>query len=169
MSSEGGLRPPRTPGIARDAPAEPWPEAIAVYTNGLGAARLGRQTEARAASQRLTALEANATGTGEKLFARNIHVLRLEVEAWTEQLEGRTAEAIDRMQEAATLETSTPKHPVTPAPTLPAYELLGDLWMAQGQPARALEAYRRSLELYPNRFNSLRGVTRAEQALAKPG
>ena len=38
--------------------------------------------------------------------------------------------------------------------------------MTQGQPARALEAYRRSLELYPNRFNSLQGVSRAERALA---
>ena len=75
--------------------------------------------------------------------------------------------AIERMQEAATLETSTPKHAVTPAPTIPAHEQLGDLWMTQGQPARALEAYRRSLGLYPNRFGSLRGVSRAERALAQ--
>lgn len=144
----------------------PWPEAIAVYAQGLGAARLGRLADARAASQRLAALEANAASAGEDLFARNIRVLRLEVDAWTEQLEGRPDAAIGRMQEAATLETSTPKHAVTPAPTLPAHELLGDLWMAQGQPARALVAYRRSLELYPNRLNSLQGVARAERALA---
>ena len=68
------------------------------------------------------------------------------------------------MQEAADLETSTPKHPVTPAPTLPAHELLGDLWMAQQHPDKALTAYRRSLELYPNRANSLRGISRAEKA-----
>ena len=68
------------------------------------------------------------------------------------------------MQEAADLETNTPKHAVTPAPTLPAHELLGDLWMAQGQPGKALAAYRRSLELYPNRANSLRGVSQAEKA-----
>ena len=43
-------------------------------------------------------------------------------------------------------------------PTLPDYELLGDLWMAQEQPGKALTAYRHSLELYPNRANSLRGV-----------
>ena len=35
-----------------------------------------------AASQRLEALEANAARAGEELFARNIHVLRLEVDAW---------------------------------------------------------------------------------------
>ena len=147
----------------------PWPEAISVYAQGLGAARLGRMTDARAASRRLAALEAKAARTGEELFARNIRVLRLEVEAWTEQLEGRPDAAIDRMQEAAELETSTPKHAVTPAPTLPAHELLGDLWMAQGQPARALEAYRRSLEIYPNRFNSLRGISGAENSQAHSG
>ena len=54
---------------------------------------------------------------------------------------------------------------MTPAPTLPAYELLGDLWMAQEQPDKALAAYRHSLELYPNRSNSLRGVAQAEKAI----
>ena len=145
----------------------PWPEAITVHARGLGAARLGKPGDARAASQRLAALEANAAHAGEELFARNIRVLRLEVDAWTAQLEGEPDMAIERMQEAATLETSTPKHAVTPAPTIPAHEQLGDLWMTQGQPARALEAYRRSLELYPNRFGSLRGVSRAERALAQ--
>jgi cytochrome c-type biogenesis protein CcmH/NrfG len=36
--------------------------------------------------------------------------------------------------------------------------------MAQQHPDKALAAYRRSLELYPNRANSLGGVTRAEKA-----
>ena len=144
----------------------PWPEAIAVFARGCGSARLGKPTEARAASRRLTTLEAHAARAGEELFARNIRVLRFEVDAWTEQLEGRPDAAVARMQEAVSLETSTPKHAVTPAPTLPADEQLGDLWMVQGQPARALEAYRHSLELHPNRLNSLRGVARAEQALA---
>ena len=96
----------------------PWPEAITVHARGLGAARLGKPGDARAASQRLAALEANAAHAGEELFARNIRVLRLEVDAWTAQLEGEPDAAIERMQEAATLETSTPKHAVTPAPTI---------------------------------------------------
>jgi tetratricopeptide (TPR) repeat protein len=69
------------------------------------------------------------------------------------------------MREAAELETSTPKHAVTPAPTLPAYELLGDLFTEQGRQAEALAAYKRSLELYPKRFNSLLGAARAARAL----
>jgi hypothetical protein len=38
---------------------------------------------------------------------------------------------------------------VTPGPTLPATELLGDLLMHQKKPAQALAAYQRSLDLYP--------------------
>jgi tetratricopeptide (TPR) repeat protein len=50
---------------------------------------------------------------------------------------------------------------VTPGPTIPAHELLGDLLMEQKQPGEALEAYERSLELYPKRFNGLLGAARA--------
>ena len=69
------------------------------------------------------------------------------------------------MREAADLETSTPKAPVTPAPTLPAHELLGDLLMEQKRPADALVAYQRSMQLYPRRFNSLWGAARAAHSL----
>jgi tetratricopeptide (TPR) repeat protein len=69
------------------------------------------------------------------------------------------------MREAAELEDSTPKHAVTPGPTLPARELLGDLLAEQKRPAEALAAYRRSSELYPRRFNTLLGAARAARAL----
>jgi len=68
------------------------------------------------------------------------------------------------MREAADLEVATPKHAVTPAPTLPAHELLGDLLMAQARPADALVAYRRALGLYPRRLNGLLGAARAARA-----
>ena len=69
------------------------------------------------------------------------------------------------MRAAAELERTTPKPAVTPAPTLPADELLGDLLMELGRPQEALAAYESSLALYPNRFNGLLGAARAAQAL----
>lgn len=143
----------------------PWPEAIGVYARGLGAAHLGRADETAATVGRLETLETAARNSGEELFARNIRVLRLEIEGWIAQGKGDSARAVEHLEAAAELETNTPKHAVTPAPTLPAYELLGDLLLAQGQPEKALAAYRRSLELYPNRANSLRGVANAEQMM----
>jgi len=125
---------------------------------------LGKLEETKTAVRRLDELEKAATRSGEELFARNIKVLRLELSAWLAHAEHQRASSVELMREAAELETSTPKHAVTPAPTLPAYELLGDLFMENDQPAEALAAYKRSLELYPKRFNSLLGAARAARA-----
>ena len=138
-----------------------WPEAVAQFARGLGAAHLGRVNEARAAGERLEALDAATGKAGEDLFARNIRVLRLELTAWLAHVERKGESSVALMREAAELEASTPKHAVTPGPTLPAYELLGDLLMEQKQPAEALAAYTRSLELHPKRFNGLLGAARA--------
>ena len=53
---------------------------------------------------------------------------------------------------------------MTPGPTVPGHEQLGDLLTEREQPAEALAAYKRSLELYPHRFNSLVGAARAARA-----
>ena len=138
-----------------------WPEAITWFARGLGAARDGRADEARLAEKRLEELETAANDAGEALFTRNIRILRLEVSAWLAHMEHDRESSVAEMLAAAEIEVSTPKHAVTPAPTLPAYELLGDLLMEQSNPAEALAAYRRSLQLYPRRFNSLQGAARA--------
>lgn len=142
-----------------------WPEAISQFARGLGAARGGGLDTAREALERLRHLEEASSRTGEELFTRNIRLLRLELSAWVAHRAGEEDSSIAQLQQAAALEVSTPKHAVTPAPTLPAYELLGDLHLDQHRPADALAAYRRSLELYPRRFNSLLGEARAARAL----
>jgi tetratricopeptide (TPR) repeat protein len=142
-----------------------WPEAIVRFARGLGAAHLGRVTGARAEVERLNQLDEATQKTGENVFARNIRMLRLELSAWIAHAERQEDSSVALMREAAELEVSTPKPPVTPAPTLPANELLGDLLMEQKHPAEALAAYQRSMELYPRRFNSLLGAARAAHAL----
>ena len=102
---------------------------------------------------------------GEELFTRNIRMLRLELDSWIAHVEVKEEVSVALMRQAADLEESTPKHAVTPGPTLPAEELLGDLLMEQKRAAEALQSYQRSLELYPKRFNSLLGASRAAHAL----
>lgn len=138
-----------------------WPEAIARFARGLGAAHLGQIDQAKAERERLSQLEETTIQMHEDLFVRNIRMLRLELEAWIAHLEGKEEASLTLMRQAAELEATTPKHAVTPAPTLPAEELLGDLLLEQKQPQQALAAYRRSLHLYPNRRNSLLGAARA--------
>jgi tetratricopeptide (TPR) repeat protein len=142
-----------------------WPEAIVRFARGLGAAHLGRVGEARESIKRLEELEGATRKAGEELFARNIQVLRLELSAWLAHVEGQRESSVALMREAAELETSTPKHAVTPGPTLPAHQLLGDLLMEHKQPAEALAAYKRSMELYPRSFNGLLSAARAARAL----
>jgi tetratricopeptide (TPR) repeat protein len=143
----------------------PWPEAITRFARGLGAAHLGKTSEAQTEIERLKQLEESSSKAGETLFARNIQVLRLELSAWLAHVEGEKEKSVALMRQAADLEAATPKHAVTPGPTLPAFELLGDLLMEQKQPAEALTAYQRSLEFYPGRFNGVLGAARAARAL----
>ena len=143
-----------------------WPEAIVVFARGLGAARLGNAAGARTAVERLEALEGAVSKAGEALFARNVRVLWLELSGWLAHLEGKRESAVTLMREAVELESSTPKHAVTPAPTLPAGELLGDLLMEQGRPADGLDAYKQSIGSHPRRLNSILGAARAAKALS---
>ena len=160
--------PTRTPDtIAWDK--YPWPEAVTWFARGVGAARLkpasGMQdVDVQVAIARLVKLEEAAKASGEDLFARSIGVLRLAVQGWRAQAQGEPDRARALLTEAAALEAATPKHAVTPGPTLPAEEQLGDLLMQQERPAEALAAYERSLKAYPERFNSLLGAARAAAA-----
>ncbi len=138
----------------------PWPEAIGWFARGLGSVHLGDSSEAGKAQSQLVRLEAAAGRADEILFTRSIRVLRLELTAWRDDLQ-KTNDGLASMSQAAQLEASTPKHAVTPGPTLPAYELLGDLLLDHEKPGEALAAYQRSLEINPLRFNSLLGAARA--------
>jgi tetratricopeptide (TPR) repeat protein len=158
--SEAAALVPRAPATL-DWNRFAWPEAITHFARGLGAAHLSRSEVSSESVERLAALETSMRTAGEEIFANNIQMLQLELSAWIAHASGRQQEGVDLLRQAAALESSTPKHAVTPGPTLPAEELLGDMLMEQGRPADALAAYQRALNLYPRRFNSQSGVTRA--------
>ena len=139
----------------------PWAEAVTRFARGLGAAHLKQIENAKRESERLNELEDRTQKIGEDLFARNIRMLRLELNAWIAHVAGDEENAVSLMREAAELEKSTPKHAVTPGPTIPAEELLGDLLIEQQKPVEAIAAYQRSLALYPKRLNSLTGAALA--------
>ena len=162
--SEAMLMAPREPATL-DWDRFTWPESIAWFARGVGAAHLCKVDDARTAAVRMEALEVVTRSAGGELFARNIQMLRLELNAWVAQASGQGRSAVALMRQAAELEASTPKPPVTPGPTLPGYEQLGDLFMEQKRPAEALVAYEKSLELYPRRLNGLLGAARAARAL----
>jgi tetratricopeptide (TPR) repeat protein len=138
-----------------------WPEAIAHFARGLGAAHRNDLASARTAAARIDSLEQGSRQSGEALFSRNIRMLGLELNAWIAHVEGQSDSSVKLMREAMTLEITTPKHAVTPGPTLPASELLGDLLFAQRKYPDALHEYQRTLEAYPRRYRSMLGAARA--------
>jgi tetratricopeptide (TPR) repeat protein len=142
-----------------------WAEAVTWFARGLGAVHQRDLSSAHAAAVRLAEIEAAAGTSGEPLFARHIRVLRLGVDAWLAHAANKRDSSVALMRAAVALEESTPKHAVTPAPTLPSLELLGDLLLQHARPGEALAAYQESLRRYPRRFNSLLGVARAARAL----
>jgi len=144
----------------------PWPEAITRFARGYGAVRTGNIDEARTAVDRINELEDRAGAAGEEVFARQIRTMRFELAAWIAHASHTEESAIAAMQQAVEIEGSTPKPPVTPAPTMPALELLGSLMLELGRPQDAVTAYQQSLQRFPRRFNGTRGLARA---LARTG
>lgn len=157
------LNPHPDPGL--DWEKFPWPEAVTWFARGLGSSHLNRLDEARVAEKRLMQLEDAAASAGEELFTRQIRVLRFAVSSRIAQVQGDGFTARKYLKDAGDLESSTPKHPVTPAPTIPAYELLGDLMLEQGDPEGALAAYESTLSTNPGRLNSLAGALHASRLL----
>ena len=138
-------------------------EAITYFARGLGAARSGDLDGARRALDTLDALHERTVEAGEAYWAVPVAAQRTTVAAWIAHAEGRHETARSLMQEAAELEDSVDKHPVTPGAVRPARELLGDMLVLLGQPAAAMDAYRTALGGSPSRLNSLYGLGRAAE------
>jgi tetratricopeptide (TPR) repeat protein len=154
--SEAAVLEPRLP---NNYPIENFPamEAITYFARALGAARSGNVKMANQALAKLTALHNKAEKTSA-YWAKQIEIQRLSVTAWIVYQEGRENEALNIMQKAVELESSTEKHPVTPGEILPARELFADMLLDMGRYREALAEYETALKRSPNRFNSLYGA-----------
>jgi hypothetical protein len=136
-------------------------EAIVYFGRALGAARSGDLAAAREALGRLETIKSELDRKGNKYWASQVEIQRLEAASWLARAEKKDDEALRLARSAADLEDATDKHPVTPGAILPARELLGDLLLDLRQPGPALKEYEASLSVAPNRFHGLAGASRA--------
>ena len=150
------------------AQAPPFVEAIPRFARAIGAARMQPANVELASAEvaRLAELEATLKNANDTYWSTIVGAQRLAAAAWLAHLQGDHAGALRLAGEAANLEETVEKHPVTPGPLLPARELYGDILMVHGKPAEALAAYEATLKREPRRARALAG---AAAAAAKAG
>jgi tetratricopeptide (TPR) repeat protein len=87
-------------------------------------------------------------------------IYRGEILAWVAFADEKIGESVTDMRACADLQDKVGQNEVD----IPAREMLADILLESGQPAAALQEYRKSLQLSPNRFNGLYGAGRAAEA-----
>jgi|RhiMetdeSRZDD1v2_1073273.scaffolds.fasta_scaffold06053_16 hypothetical protein len=142
----------------------PQAESINAFARGLGAARSGNVVAAKKEVTRLESLAYALTTAKNTYWAEQAEIQKLAVNGWIARAEDRNDEAVALLRQAADREDATEKHPVTPGAIQPAREMLAELLLDLGQPAKALTEFELSQRTDPNRLHGLAGAARAAEA-----
>jgi len=140
-------------------------ESIVHFANGIGAARTDQLELARTSAARLGQIANALEDDGLTYWSKQSHVQATVVAAWIAHAEGDKTKALSLMDESAEREDALDKSPVTPGAVVPARELYADMLGLEGQWQEALEAYRATLTISPNRFNSVAGAAWAAEKI----
>jgi len=140
----------------------PHADAVATFARILGAARSGQAAAARKDLATLAPVPA-ALKEKEPYWSNQVAIQLKAAEGWTLHAEGKTAEGIALLRQAADQEDASEKSPVTPGPIAPARELLAELLLEAKQPKEALIEFEKSMTREPGRFRSIAGAMRAAQ------
>lgn len=136
----------------------PQVEAITYFARGLGAARHGDLKLAQQNVNVLNDLYEKTKIKSPDYWAPLVDAQRKVINAWILFAKGKKAQALIQLRQAADIEDSIDKNPVTPGAVLPARELLADMLLLNGDYAGALAAYKLTLAISPNRLNSISNV-----------
>jgi hypothetical protein len=143
--------------VPTNVPWEKYPYAKANihFARGIGAARSGAPDVARDAHDGLAAIRDELLARKDRYWGDQVEIQRLSVAAWMARAAGKDEEGLKLMREAARLEASTEKHPVTPGAIIPARELLAEMLVDLGKGDEALVEAEHNLRDAPNRLNGL--------------
>ena len=141
----------------------PEGEAVNAYARGLGAARRGDASAAKAEVARLAGLRDAMVAQKKDYWISQADIQTGAISAWIAKAEGRNDDALELMRETADLEDKTEEHIMMPGRVIPVREMLGELLLELDQPAMALAAFEQSLRNDPNRFRNTYGAARAAE------
>ena len=143
----------------------PWQKSILHFTRAMGSSHTGDIESAEMELGILQTLHQELEAMNDAVKSNQVLIQIRIVQAWIHFANENNQEAVGLMQVAAAMEEKTTKHPVTPGEVLPARELLGDMYLALDQPAKALEAYEKDLKRHPNRFTGIYGAATAAKQI----
>jgi tetratricopeptide (TPR) repeat protein len=144
--------------------AFPHGDAVATFARILGEARSGQAAAARKDLATLAPVPEALKAKNEPYWSNQVAIQLKAAEGWTLHAEGKTAEGIALLRQAADQEDASEKSPVTPGPIAPARELLAELLLEAKQPKEALAEFEKSMTREPGRFRSIAGAMQAAHA-----
>jgi Tetratricopeptide repeat len=139
----------------------PQADSITHFTRGLGMARSGDLTGAKAEIESIKTLRATLEKANQSYWADRSEEQILTILAWISLREGASEQALKFMRAAADGEDGSIKNVAMENRLYPFRELLGELLLAMGQPAAALKEFETALKQTPNRYRALLGMARA--------
>jgi hypothetical protein len=141
-----------------------YADALTWFARAIGAARTADTATARTAVDELQKAAERLTTEQESYWAEQVTIQKVAASAWLALAEGREADALALMRDAADREDRTEKAAVTPGPLAPARELLGEMLLQQTQPKAALAEFQKVMAKEPNRFRAVAGAAAAAAA-----
>jgi len=138
-------------------------EAITWFGRAIGSARSGEPAKAKDAVEQLRALKDSLAKAKDAYWTGQVAIQEQAAEAWIALAEGRKAEAIAGLRQAADLEDRSGKHVAMENRLSPMRELLGELLLEANEPAPALKEFEMSLRNNPNRYRSFAGAAKAAE------
>jgi tetratricopeptide (TPR) repeat protein len=145
-----------------------YADALTWFARALGAARMKEVVTAKAAVDELQKAIDRLTTDNEAYWVEQVTIQKLAGSAWVALAEGRQADALAAMREAADREDKTEKAAVTPGPLAPARELLGEMLLELKRPKEALAEFQKAMTKEPNRFRALAGAAAAATQAGDP-
>ncbi len=149
--------------VPRETPFA-FADAVTHFARALGAARSGNPAAAAKDVEKLAALRDALQKANDAYWTGQVEIQRRIATAWIALAEGRQAEALTMLREAADAEDLTDKSAISPGPIKPARELLGEMLLEMQRPAEALREFEATMAKEPNRFRGLYGASRAAEA-----
>jgi tetratricopeptide (TPR) repeat protein len=144
--------------------AFPHVDAITHFARAIGAARSGQPGAAGADVRQLAVLRDRLAAMKDDYWREQVDIERQVALAWVTFAEGRRAEAVGLLREAADREDATDKAAISPGPLAPARELLGEMLLETGDARGALAAFEATMTKEPRRFRGAYGAARAAES-----